>query len=553
MISTNLTAGIRNSILTNWDRSAFVDYEESSVSYAQVGVRIVWLHSVFQKLHIKPGDKIALIGRNSGNWATTYLATITYGAVIVPILAEFHPNDIQYIINHSDSQLLFVTESLWDTLDETQIPGVSAVLSLKDFSLLEYSKKQIPAMIEKVNSDFQGTPRSREDIAFPDIPNDQLAAIVYTSGTTSFSKGVMLSHNSLSANVAFAIDNMHLSIGDRLLSILPLAHSYGCAFEFLFPFVQGCCITFLGKVPTPKLLLQAFADVKPHLILMVPLILEKIYRKQLKPKLERFMMRMLLKTPGMSGHIKHTIRKKLIALFGGEFREIIIGGAALNHEVEAFLTGIGFPFTIGYGMTECGPLISYAPWDARRIGSAGSTIDVLESKVIEPDPDTGIGEVCVRGENVMMGYYKNDAASVEAIDPDGWLHTGDLGTIDSDSFIYLKGRCKSMILGASGQNIYPEEIEAKLNNMPCVLESVIIERNEKLVGLVYPDMECVDQRGITESDLSRLMEVNRLELNKQLAVYAQVFRIELYPREFEKTPSKKIKRFLYTILSESRE
>lgn len=547
----NLTEFIQNSIRKNWDITALADYKGEGLKYSQVAERILKLHAIFDACDIQQGDKIALIGKNSANWGVSYLATITFGAVVVPILPDFKPNDVHHIVNHSDAVLLLAADSIFETLDENAMLQVRCVLSLTNFSLI--SKKQPEGVKQVIDSmDDQFTKRypdglKPEDVQFEPVPNKELAVISYTSGTTGFTKGVMIPHNSLIANVVYANNNMPLEPGDSIVSFLPLAHAYGCAFEFLWPFTLGCHITFLTKTPSPQVILAAFKEIRPRLVLSVPLVIEKIYKKQLLPVISKGTMKTLLKIPGLNGVIHKKIRQKLVDVFGGNFHEVVIGGAALNHEVEMFFNKIKFPFSIGYGMTECGPLISYANWDKTKLGSAGKIVDTMEVTIDSPDPYNEVGEILVRGENVMLGYYKNPDATAAALDKDGWLHTGDLGLIDKENFIFIKGRSKSMILGPSGQNIYPEEIEAKLNNLSYVMESVVVEKDHKLYALVYPDYEAVDKNGISEHDLKELMETHRKHLNKELPVYMNLSGIRIYPEEFEKTPKKSIKRFLYSL------
>ncbi|MCX6578723.1 MAG: AMP-binding protein [Candidatus Aminicenantes bacterium] len=555
MLKENFVEMIEESIKRNWALPAFSDYEGSAVSYGKVAEKIFWLHYVFDKSHVKKGDKIALIGRNSANWAIVYLAAVTYGAVIVPVLPDFHVDDFHHIVNHSDSVMLFVADAIFEKLEEAKMPDLEGIFSLSDFKLVHSSKKTISKALEKVDSQFLekfGGQLTKENFAFGKISNDELAGILYTSGTSGFSKGAMLPHNSLAANVRFARNSIALKAGDTILSFLPMAHSFGCTFDFLFPVCVGCHITFLGKMPTPKVLVQALGQIRPRLILSVPLLIEKIYKGRLKPKVEKPLVKLLTKLPVLGGKVLHSIRQKLMEVFGGNFIEIVIGGAALNAEVEAFLRKIDFPFTIGYGMTECGPLISYIPWPKNKAGAVGKLMDTLEIRIdpsITENKD-GSGEVQVRGENLMSGYYKNEEATKAAIGKDGWLHTGDIGLMDTEGFIYLKGRHKDMLLGPSGQNIYPEEIEARLNNLPFVEESLVIEKDGKLVALVYANMEAVDGSGLDERALQQKMEENRAKLNEQLPIYSRITKIELYPVEFEKTPTKKIKRFLYTIAME---
>ncbi len=552
MFKDNFVEMIQGSIKKNWDLPAFSDFGESALTYGNVAEKILWCHHVFQKSQIKKGDKIALIGKNSTNWAITYLAAVTYGAVIVPVLTDFHTDDIHHIVNHSDSVLLFVSDSLYEKLDEAKMSGLEAILSLESFKLFYSKKKGIEKVLEKASSLFLEKikgPLTAENFSLPKVANDELAGILYTSGTSGFSKGVMLPYNSLAANVRFAMDHIDLRAGDPILSFLPLAHTFGCAFDFLFPICVGCHITFLGKIPSPKILIDALGKIRPRLILSVPLLIEKIYKTRIKRKLEKGAVKILAKLPLLGAKVYQKVRHTLIEVFGGNFIEIVIGGAALNEEVESFLRKIKFPFTVGYGMTECGPLISYTPFPGHKFQSVGKLMDSLEIRIDTSTTEPGLktGEILVRGENVMTGYYKNEEATKSALGKDGWLHTGDIGLIDEDGFIYIKGRHKDMLLGPSGQNIYPEEIEAKLNNLPYVEESLVIEKEKKMVALVYPNMEAVDAEGLNEHQLQEKMEQNRQILNEQLPSYSRITKIELYPEEFEKTPTKKIKRYLYTL------
>ena len=545
MLKENYTQFIWNSILENWDRTAFTNYQSASYRYAEVGRCIYYMQKLFGKCGIKKGDKISLIGKNCAEWAIAYQAIVTYGAVVVPILPNFTPNDVQHIINHSDSVMLFANKSNWDVLDHDNMPKVKSVISLDDYTPLYAGNKHLLEHITKFKT-LLHCPFSKDKLPRQIIPNSELFAIIYTSGTTGFSKGVMLTHNNITGNMVYARTNMPLIPGDHILSFLPLAHAYGCAIEFLYPFTSGCHITFLGKMPTPQLLLQAFGEIKPRLILSVPLIIEKIFKKQIKPVLEQTKVKFLMKIPFLDNVILGKINSKLTESFGGNFHEIVIGGAALNEEVQEVLRKAGFAFTIGYGMTECGPLISYASWREARFNSAGRCVDQLEMRIDSPDPENVVGEIMVRGENVMKGYYKNEKATREILDKDGWLHTGDLGTMDSDGFLYIKGRSKSMILGPSGQNIYPEEIEARINAFPLVQESIVVDRKEGLVALIYPDMEMVDSRKMKEHALESMMEVYRKHLNREVPNYMQIARFQVVDTEFEKTPKRSIKRFLYS-------
>lgn len=551
MMKENFVEFVENSIKKNWSLNAFADYKGESMTYADVAERIAKLHLVFEAFDVKPGDKVALFGKNATHWGVAYLATITYGAVTVPILPDFKPNDVHHIVNHSDSVLLFAADFLYDALDESKMENIRGTISLADFSLIGKKKpEKVVELINNMDNKFRekfGAPFKPESIRFPEVKNDSLAVISYTSGTTGFSKGVMIPHNSLIANVVYANNNMPLQPGDAIVSFLPLAHAYGCAFEFLWPFTLGCHITFLTKTPSPQIILQAFKEIRPRLVLSVPLVIEKIYKKQLLPVISKPHMKAILSIPGLNSVIHKKIRQKLIDVFGGNFHEVVIGGAALNKDVELFFHKIKFPFSIGYGMTECGPLISYANWDKTKLGSAGKLVDNMEVKIDSPDPYKEVGEIMVRGENVMYGYYKNEEATKQALDEEGWLHTGDLGLIDSENFIFIKGRSKSMILGPSGQNIYPEEIEAKYNNLEFVMEAVVVEKNGKMVALIYPDYESLDKQGISETDLVKILDEKRKQLNNELPAYMTVSAIKLHPEEFEKTPKKSIKRFLYTI------
>lgn len=550
MIPENFIKYIENSLKKNWELQALTDYQGESYKYSDVARKIAKIHIMFEECSVKKGDKIALIGKNSAYWAVTYLAIITYGATVVPILPDFHPNDVHHIVNHSDSVVLFTGDPIWENLDENSMPNLRAIFSLTDFRILiEGNKENVKAIYDKLNelyADFYPGGITPEKLTFDEISNEEVGVLNYTSGTTGFSKGVVLPLNSLAANIRFAHRNMPLNPGDSIVSFLPLAHTYGCAFEFLWPFTIGCHIHFLTRTPSPKIIIQAFQEVKPAIIITVPLIIEKIYKKQILPLLGKRSMQFLMNVPLIDKAIYGKIRNKLNEVFGGNFKEVVLGGAALNNDVESFLNKIKFNYSVGYGMTECGPLISYANWDKTKFTSSGKLVDTLEIKIDSNDPYNEVGEILVRGENVMYGYYKNVEATEQAIDKDGWLHTGDLGVIDNENFVFIKGRNKSMILGPSGENIYPEEIEAKLNNMPYVQESVVVEKDGKLIALVYPDLELVDHEKISEAGLLDIMEETKKELNLTLAKYMQVSKIKIYPEEFAKTPKRSIKRFLYT-------
>lgn len=552
MIKENFIKIYEESFRENWNLPALTDYGKGTTfTYGDIAVEIARMHLLFESCQIRRGDKIALIGKDSARWCVVYMAAVTYGAVIVPILQDFNPNDVHHIINHSESVFLFVSDRIWDTLEEDKISDVRGVFSLSDFRCLhqrdgENIQKLLKTMDDQMAARYPNG-FSKEDIHYAELSNDKVVLLNYTSGTTGFSKGVMLTGNNLAGNVTYGRELGVLFRGDRELCFLPLAHAYSCAFNFLVPLAVGAHVYLLGKLPSPKILLKAFEEVKPNLILTVPLILEKIYKKMIAPQLNKRSLRLVLNIPLLDTRIYAKIRKRLIDAMGGRFREVIVGGAAMNQEVADFLYKIKFPFTIGYGMTECGPLISYDHNDVYVPGSCGQVLKgIMQVRIDSDDPYNKVGEIQVHGENVMKGYYKNEEATANVFTDDGWLKTGDLGTIDANNRIYIRGRSKSMILGPSGQNIYPEEIESKLNNLPFVMESVVIERNGKLVGLVYPDYDTVDSTGISHDDLPIIMEQNRTELNKLLAPYEAITQLQLYPTEFEKTPKRSIKRYLYS-------
>ena len=553
MIPEKLLEIYAQSFKDNWELPALSNYiTKKSISYGEFAKAIARYHLLFKECGIKQGDKIALLGKNTPEWIQIFFATITYGAVIVPVLNEFNHQDAQHIVNHSDSVLLFTDNGIWESIDYDNLPKVKAVFSLANGELLAESEENeglVLNAMRNLSSIFNATyPNGfrREDIKYPNVDSNALAVINYTSGTTGFSKGVMLSYNNLCGNVTYGINaNLHFR-GSRCVSFLPLAHAYGCAFDMLVPLAVGTHITLLGKLPSPKILLKAMSEIRPNLVICVPLILEKIYRKQIVPMTTKKNIRWALAIPFIDTAIYTQIRKKLIEAFGGEFEEVIVGGAPLNKEVEDFLHKIKFPFTVGYGMTECGPLISHTPWREFIPTSSGRTLPgIMESKIISEDPEKIPGEICVRGENRMQGYYKNQEATDLVLDKDGWLHTGDMGTRTADGTIFIKGRSKTMILSSNGQNIYPEEIESKLNNMPYVAESLVVERNNRLVALVYPDYEAMDANGIGAYQLREVMEQVRIDLNKLVAPYEKIEKIQLIANEFEKTPKRSIKRYLY--------
>jgi len=548
MIKERLIGYIEQSIKKNWTIEALSNYREPGLTYRQIAEEILKYHIFFRETGVKEGDKIALVGRNSARWCIVYLATVTYGAVVVPILPDFKPEDLTNLVNHSDARILIVDDKIFETLDMSKIPEVTGVISLDTFKLISSGNTKIKETWQAIDEIYaRAYPDLKpEDIKFSDITNDKLAVISYTGGTTGFSKGVMITHNSLAANVRYAQNNMPLNPGDPVVSFLPLAHTYGCAFEFLFPFTYGCHITILSKTPSPAIIIQAFKEIRPRLILSVPLVIEKVFKKQILPVINKPHMKFLLGIPGINAILHKKIREKLEASFGGRFKEIVIGGAAFNPEAERFFKKIGFRFSVGYGMTECGPLISYASWDTTKLGASGRPVDTLEVKIDSDDSQNRIGEIILRGENVMLGYYKNEKASKEIIDKDGWMHTGDLGVMDKEGNIFIKGRSKAMILGPSGKNIFPEEIEAIFNNMDYIAESLVIAEDNKLIGLIYPDYEIMKRDGISEEQLVKIIEDARKTVNQQVPEFMAVAKVRVHPEEFAKTPKRSIKRFLYT-------
>ena len=540
---------IEKSIKKNWDANSLTDYKGVTYQYKDVARKIEKLHIIFEESGIKPGDKIAVCGRNMSHWGVTFLATVTYGAVIVPILHEFKPDQVHNIVNHSESRLLFVGDVVWEGLDESAMPTLEGIIQVNDFSVLVSRSEKLTYAREHLNELFgKKFPKNfrKEHINYYKDSPDEMLVLNYTSGTTSFSKGVMIPARALWSNMMFAFHALTMKSGDRLVSMLPMAHMYGLAFEFLYQFCAGVQVFFLTRMPRPKIILQAFAEVKPSLVIAVPLIIEKIIKKNVLPKLETPTMKFLMHVPLVSDKIKEKVREQLMNAFGGEFYEIVVGGAAFNQEIEAFMRSLEFPYTVGYGMTECAPLICYEDWKKFKAGSCGKAVENMEVKVLSPDPANIPGEIVCRGDNVMLGYYKNEEATREVIDADGWMHTGDLGVIDENGYVTIKGRSKNMLLGPSGQNIYPEEIEDKLNNMPYVNESIIIQALDgKLAALIYPDFDLAFSQGMTEKQVEEQMEANRVALNAQIAAYEQVARVKIYHEEFEKTPKKSIKRFLY--------
>lgn len=551
----NFVKMYERSFRENWDAEALTDYgTDVTLTYGQLAINIEKLHILFQECGIKKNDKIAVMGKNNSNWIAVYLATVTYGAIIVPILQDFPANDAIHIINHSESKLLFISDINWEGIDLDQIPKTLAAISLNDWHpismALDPKKINYEAIARKFKEkhpDGYGA----QDVHFDERANSEIGSINYTSGTTGFSKGVVMPLNGLAGNVRYGLESGIAFKGARFVTFLPLAHAYGCAFDFLSCLAAGGHSWLIGRTPSPKILLKAFEEVKPTVILSVPLILEKIYKKMIVPQIQKPPVSWVLKVPFLDEVVCSKIREQLVQAFGGEFSQMIIGGAPLNPEVEAFLHRIKFPVSVGYGMTECAPLICYTPInEGPRMYSCGKPLaGIMEVKILDPNSE-GIGEVVVRGENTMAGYYKNPQATKEVFTKDGWLRTGDLGTLDNDGFLYIKGRCKTMLLGPSGQNIYPEEIEARINNMPYVLESLVLQQaDNRLVALVCPDYNEVDASGLTREQLDEAMEEARKQVNSELAAYEQIAIVKLYPHEFEKTPKKSIKRFLYTVNS----
>lgn len=554
MIKENFVDLYKQSFIDNWDLPGMSDYSnKQSLLYSDFAREVARIHILFEKLEVQKGDKIALIGRNNIPWCAVYIATFTYGAVIVPILQEFHSDNVQHIVNHSESKYLFSDKNIADNLKVEEMPEIKALFSVDSFEfecLYEsQADKYKKAIAELDNNLIKKYPNgySKEDIEYAKVDNSEMVLINYTSGTTGFSKGVMLSANNLAGNVTHAHYLKLLFRGENIVSFLPLAHAYGCAFEFLYALTEGAHVTILGKAPAPKVITEAFGQIKPKLIISVPLVLEKMYKNAILPKINKPIMKFLLAIPGINSLIYKKIRKTLIDALGGNFHEMIIGGAALNTEVEAFLYKIKFPLTVGYGMTECGPLISYDHNYDFIPTSCGKVLEnIMEVRIDSEDPYNIEGEIQVRGENVMMGYYKNEEATREAFTEDGWLKTGDLGTIDKDYRIFIRGRSKTMLLSANGQNIFPEEIESKINNLAYISENLVVQRNNKLVALVYPDYVAMEAAGIDKETLSELYSNYRKSLNTKLANYESISSFEVQDSEFEKTPKKSIKRFLYS-------
>lgn len=551
--TSSLIQLIEESIRKNWNLDAMTDYKGATLQYKDVARKIEKMHILFEHAGIKKGDKIALCGRNSANWTATFLGVITYGAVAVPILHEFKADNVHNIVNHSEARMLFVGDQVWENFNEAAMPHLEGIIELKNFDLVVSRSQRLTYAREHLNEEFGKRYPCRfraENVSYRREEPEELAVINYTSGTTGYSKGVMLPYRSIISNVVHIHKKVGLKPGDNVVSMLPLGHIFGLVFDFIYGVTVGAHLWFLTRMPSPKIIAESFAEIRPRVIACVPLIVEKIFKKNILPKVDNKLGKLLLKLPIVSDKIKEQIRTQAMEVFGGNFIEIVIGGAPFNPEVEAFLRKINFPYTIAYGMTEAAPLICHSRWDEIQYTSCGKTVSNMETKVLSSDPERIPGELVCRGMNVMLGYYKNEEATAQAIDCNGWLHTGDMAIKDAEGNIFIKGRCKNMLLTASGQNIYPEEIEARLNNMPFVNESLVILAGDKLIALVYPDNEEAFAQGMDKKALEAAIEVNRTELNKMLPAYSQITRIKLYPEEFEKTAKKSIERFLYQDIKE---
>ena len=539
---------IEQSIRKNWDRDALTDYKGVTLQYKDIARKIEKMHIAFSYVGIKKGDKIALCGRNSANWAATFLGIITYGAVAVPILHEFKPDNVHNVVNHSEARLLFVGDQIWENLDESSMPLLEGIIDLKSFDLLVSRSEQLTYAIHHRNQEFGKKFPNRfraNDVSYQKEQPEELAIINYTSGTTGYSKGVMLPYRSIYSNVVHIHEKIGLKAEDRIVCMLPMGHIFGLVFDFIYGISVGAHIWFLTRMPSPKIIAESFSEIKPNIISCVPLVVEKIFKRNILPKVDNKVGKLLLKLPIISDRIKEQIRNEAMQVFGGEFLEIVIGGAPFNAEVEAFLRKINFPYTMAYGMTECGPLICHSRWDEVKFASCGKTVDQMETKVLSEDPETIPGELICRGENLMLGYYKNATATAETIDEEGWLHTGDMAIKDREGNIFIKGRCKNLLLSSSGQNIYPEEIEAKLNNMPLVNESLVIMQSSKLIALIHPEFNEAIRRGMNKAELYEGLDKTRIELNETLPPYSQITQIKIYNEEFEKTAKKSIKRYMY--------
>lgn len=548
-MEANVIQYIQNSLRSNWEELAFTDYKGNTYQYRDVARSIARLHLLLKAAGINPGDKIALCGKNSSAWAMTFLGVLTYGAVPVPILHEFKADNVHHIVTHSEARLLFCEANIWENLDEAQMPLIIGAMRFADWQPFITREESLATAIAQLDALYAARYPTRlqpGDVKYVLPKRDDLALINYTSGSTGFSKGVMVPYRAIASNLRFCIEHLTFLLpGDQVICMLPLAHMYGLVIEMLHTFVKGCHIFFLTRVPSPRIIMEALTTVKPKLIITVPLVIEKIVRSNVFPLLEKPYMELLLKVPFVNSRLLNVVKSRLTAALGGNLRELIIGGAALNKDVEEFLRRIGFPITVGYGMTECAPLISYAPWDENRPGSCGKIVDRLQARIDSPDPAATAGELWVKGDHTMLGYFKNTAATEAVMGPDGWLNTGDLCTLDADGFLFIRGRSKNMILGPSGQNIYPEEIEQQINNLPLVNESIVIEEGGQLVALIYPDIENGIKQGLSLSDLEVVMNDNIAKLNKQLAAYERISRVKVYQEEFEKTPKRSIKRYIY--------
>jgi long-chain acyl-CoA synthetase len=548
-MAQGLISALEESIKKNWTLPALSDFKGETLSYGDVAKHVALIHGLFKAAGVKPGDKVSLCLKNSASWGATFLGALTYGVVVVPLLHEFHPATVEHLVNHSEAKILFTEKLIFDKLDAQKLSGVEAVVLLPDFTLALCHNDTLKAVFENRDRLFaEAYPNgySASDVHFEERDETAMALINYTSGSTGNSKGVMLSYLNLWSNIRFGLANIpFLKPGDGMLSMLPLAHMYGLVFEFLFPFCRGCHITFLGRVPSPAVVLQAFAHVKPQLVITVPLVIEKIVKGKVFPKLKTGSMKLLLALPGIRNIIYSKVKEQLLSAFGGEVKQLILGGAAMSSDVEDFLRCIKFPFTVGYGMTECAPLVTYAWWADQRPHSCGRLCDGMAARVDSPDPQHEAGVLHVKGDNVMQGYFKNPEATAEALDADGWLNTGDICTIDADGYVYLRGRDKNMILTSSGQNVYPEEIEVILNNLPLVGESVVVDRDGKIVAIVHPDYEAGKTQGLDAAAVEARVEANLPALNTQLPAYSKVSKIEILKEEFEKTPKHSIRRFLY--------
>lgn len=551
--TSSLIQLIEESIRKNWNLDAMTNYKGATLQYKDVARKIEKMHILFEHAGIKKGDKIALCGRNSANWTATFLGVITYGAVAVPILHEFKADNVHNIVNHSEARMLFVGDQVWENFNEAAMPHLEGIIELKNFDLVVSRSQRLTYAREHLNEEFGKRYPCRfraDNVSYRREEPEELAVINYTSGTTGYSKGVMLPYRSIISNVVHIHKKVGLKPGDNVVSMLPLGHIFGLVFDFIYGVTVGAHLWFLTRMPSPKIIAESFAEIRPRVIACVPLIVEKIFKKNILPKVDNKLGKLLLKLPIISDKIKEQIRTQAMEVFGGNFIEIVIGGAPFNPEVEAFLRKINFPYTIAYGMTEAAPLICHSRWDEIQYTSCGKTVSNMETKVLSSDPERIPGELVCRGINVMLGYYKNEEATAQAIDCNGWLHTGDMAIKDAEGNIFIKGRCKNILLTASEQNIYPEEIEARLNNMPFVNESLVILAGDKLIALVYPDNEEAFAQGMDKKALEAAIEVNRTELNKILPAYSQITRIKLYPEEFEKTAKKSIKRFLYQDIKE---